>query len=470
MLPDLISPRPSTLADMQTSPQTQAEHSSNERMQPPRKGALPYTREEYRALPADMKTAALDFIIEGIIPDAKRAGCESAQTQKAMDSIVSWCIEHGEDTALEFLYRESGARRMGFTCKTLDHRAFSQMQLTLKSHPQVKLHFSYVCIRDDAASDLAELIRNGRVTALGIDCRFLSNESMCLIAQALQSANAITELTLRACKPLNKEAAMAVGEALGRNASIDKLHFSECDFGPDGWKPLLAGLQSNRHAKTLVMELCSLKNNGSAQACGQLLATSTTLKKFALTTREFDGIAEHILGGLGQSRSIEDASILTADSKIEHTESALRKCIARNPSLKRLELNHSSVPPDSVPRLVKACADAVVGNTSLHSLPFACSPETEERRIVEGALERNKALDNDPYVRKAADVFIEQPAESPAWLPEGPGDMLTRHILMRERSIADFAHTMALVECALTPHAEPAAQEQERQGSQCTMQ
>lgn len=428
-------------------------------MQPPRNGALPYTREDYCKLPADQRNAALDFMIEGIIPNMHGTSYALQRAKGDMRNIVNWCIAHGEYAALEFLYRESGTREMCISGRVLNQRELMSLRSILQHHPQVQVFLGDVIIRDGAAGDLADLIRNQRIAELRIECGSLTNASMSLIALALASDSIITDVHLRGCKSLTSEVAGTLGAALGKHVKIGTLHFSFCDFGAEGWKPLFEGLQSNRHAQHLAMQYCSLESHGSAAALGELLATSTTLKKVSLWIREFDRSAGAILGGLGQSRSIEEAMIAACYTSLDCMEPALSECIARNSSLKRLEFAATSTRSSSGghEKFVMKGTDAVVSNTTLLALPDVYALGTSEQRIAEDALERNKALASDKFMSDAGAVFSELPFASPSWLPEGPSDTLAGHILKLERSIPDFANAMAHVDLAVKEQSRQAA-------------
>ncbi|MBK4737232.1 leucine-rich repeat domain-containing protein [Noviherbaspirillum pedocola] len=443
---DLKSTRPPGPANVQTADNAVPPQQPSQRMQPPRKGALPYTREEYRALPTEQKNAALDFIIEGIIPGMEPDGNEG-DVQIPMQAIVKWCIEHGEDTALEFLFRESGTTREFQFEGTLNRRAVALLRPALQSNPQVRLAFCSLNLEEDAALDLAELIGDGRVTKLEMQCANLGSKAICLIADALRSNTTVTKLVLYDCNTLNEDVAKMLGEALAKNTGIVGLELSRCDFGPRGWSFLLDALEANRHVKDLKLMFCSIASGEPAACLGRWLASTTTLKSFLIWTDAFDRIARDVLDGLGRNRSIEKAEIDANDLVYEHTGQALCDCIARNTVMK--ELDFVTFIPLNMP-------NTLVHNTSLlrlsPNLLNLSSPNpfvVEEDGVVARTMQRNAALVEGSLLRRAASVFTEQPSTSASWLPEGPSDVLAEHILKLEHSILDFANTMAHVELAV---------------------
>lgn len=373
-------------------------------MQPPRKGALPYTREEYRALPDDRKSAALDFIIEGIIPGRDHTGDE-CKVQSDMGNIVEWCIQHGEDMALEFLFRQSGAIRIPCFGQTLDRRAVALMRPALQSNPQVRLDLMSVVVAENAASDLAELVRDGRVARLGIWCGSLGDQSMLLIANALQSNTTVTVLHLHDFQTRNENVAESLAVALAKNMSITGLSLSSCNFGTHGWVLLLEAFGENRYAKELTLTFCGIESEESAVALGELLANATKLETFTIWIDKFDRIAWDVLGGLGRNRSIKEANITAGDNVLNHTGEALRDCLARNTVMERLQFE-TGVPI--------RCPDTLAGNTSLRSLQsnfFTLNEEEED--IVASTLQRNNALANDAYVNRYAAILHEMPDHLP---------------------------------------------------------
>lgn len=419
---------------------------------PPVHGPLPYTRDDYAWFPAERRTAAMDFLILGKIPEAtQNASLPEMQSTNSANSplsvkcnaIVKTCLFLLELDALEFFWSKSGIdpakSTISLSLLEWDQSVAEAIADQCRAHAGMKLNLNLGMVGPNAAPSLADLIKAGNVQKLSLGTRNIEAVSLVCLAPVLGEVG--DSLLLRDLRfDLSSEAAL--GHSLGQSTSLKQLTLHRVRFEDGDGALFFDGMGKNQSIGELTIYGSTISTNDQT-GLSAMLKNNATLEKLEISclpssrTGSSVGI-DVILKNAAAHPSLRSLSI--KDNVEEIAPSVLHNLLETNVCLSELHLDVKLPGKNDYPGMV----ESLKNNYQLTEFSLL-GGELESAGVagsVEDTLARNRAAKNTEAMRQVGMMAFD-PFRSNGLSEIGP--LIAQHLLEISPSFSGFVDKITAI-------------------------